>query len=55
MGISTLYHLELSLSIERYGKEEGSNDTARHGVVGVDDGTILTVTHGQSSIKARPE
>jgi hypothetical protein len=53
--ILSSYHVQLSLSIERDGEDERSNDAAGHGVVGVDDGTVLAVPLSQSTIEARPE
>ena len=48
-------HIQLSFSIERDGEDEGSDDTASHGVVGVDDGTVLAVCPSQGSVEAWPE
>ena len=47
------YHIQLSFSTESDREEESSNDTAGHGVVGVDDGTVLSVSFGQCSVEAR--
>ena len=49
------YHVQLSLSIESNREEKRSNDTASHGVVRVNDGTVLAVSLGQCTVEARPE
>ena len=49
------YHIDFLLFTEQDGEEEGGDDTASHGVVGVDQGAVLGITIGQNGIKARPE
>ena len=49
------HHIDLLLFTEQDGEEEGGDDTASHGVVGVDQSTIFGITIGQNGIEARPE
>lgn len=53
--MSHTYHIKLSLSIEGNGENERGDDTTSHGVVGVDDGTILAVSLSQGTIEAWPK
>ena len=49
------YHVEFPFLVKRHGEEEGAHDAARHGEIGVDDGSDLGVARGQTTIKAGPE
>ena len=49
------YHIDFLLFTEQDGEEERGDDTASHGVVGVDQSAVLGITISQNGVEARPE
>mgnify|MGYP003430941989 CR=1 FL=1 len=53
VGLGT-HHLQLAFLVHYHGPDEGSHDAARHGIVGVDEGTGLGIARLECCIEAGP-
>ena len=54
MELCSTYHADLAL-VDKHADYNCGQDAASHGVVGVDDGSVLAIACGQGSIEAGPE
>ena len=48
-------HVKLAVRVGKGGDGEGDDTAGSQGQVGVDDGSVLSILHGQGAVKTGPE